>query len=499
MSKKKGKIRLTDFIQKQAFRGTILISVIFCALIFPILFLYLLKISQQEVLALATKLERNWSNTVEYFGKLLNVVSTQTNSFQDREETLSLLQQIYENLSPLVAYPAFGRADGKMFSYPPYDYGPAYDPRERPWYRAAIENPKHYVVVDPFVHAILNEPAIAIAKAVLDENGEVIGVIGLDLVASRLAEGLLVENSYIMDESGQIVAKRGTIKGTFKPQLGTEKRILSHLDGWVGYVAIASVGRTYIVLEYSAIRQIIVSLTISLSIFGSLFATNVLALKKVQKKMKENVVEPLQNVAMMLKEHQIGKNPTFGKIETEVDELRLVVERFSEMIRTTNLQFEELQISYNKELHLKKAQQALLDITEKYLQGAKIEQMYQFLLEKAIEAIPKAQGGSVLLRKNDSYIFVAAVGYDLKKLSKVSFPVEDVTSWVGGKASIRKKNDVISYERHLDEESIDTLRKVGKLDEVKCSLNFIVEVEGKTVILFNIDNFEDEDAFDVET
>ncbi|MEN3009002.1 hypothetical protein, partial [Pseudothermotoga sp.] len=39
-----------------------------------------------------------------------------------------------------------------------------------------------------------------------------------------------------------------------------------------------------------------------------------------------------------------------------------------------------------KESNLRKTQQALLDITERYLQGTKIEQMYQFLLEKAIEA-----------------------------------------------------------------------------------------------------------------
>ncbi|MEN3007876.1 diguanylate cyclase [Pseudothermotoga sp.] len=498
MANKAERKKLIDFVQKQVFHGAILISVIFCALIFPVLFFYLLKVFQQEELALAMKLERDWSNTVEYFGKLLNVVSIQTDSFEDQETILSLLKQIYKDLSPLVSYPAFGRTDGKMFSYPPRDYGPTYDPRERPWYKAAVEKPEQYVVVKPFIHAILNEPVIAVAKAVLDEDGKVIGVIGLDLVGSRLAEGLLIESSYIMDESGQIVAKRGSIKGTFKPELSSGKNIVSHLNGLIGYIAIASIGGTYVVLEYHATRQIVIALLISLGVFGSLFTANALALRNVHKKMKENVIEPLQRIALALKEYEIGKDRTFGKIETEVDELNLLAERFSEMVGTMNSQFEKLQMSYSKESNLRKAQQALLNITERYLQGTKIEQMYQFLLEKAIEAIPKAQGGSVLLRKDDRYIFVATVGYDLKELSKVSFPAIDVTSWVGGKASIRKKNDVISYERHLDEESIDTLRKVGRLDEVKCSLNFIVEVEGKTVILFNIDNFEDEDAFDQE-
>ncbi|MCS7174126.1 hypothetical protein, partial [Pseudothermotoga sp.] len=153
-----------------------------------------------------------------------------------------------------------------------------------------------------------------------------------------------------------------------------------------------------------------------------------------------------------------------------------------------------------KESNLRKVQQALLDITERYLQGTKIEQMYQFLLEKAIEAIPKAQGGSVLVKKNDRYVYTAAVGYELEGLSKITYTEEEVRTWTKNKPySINRQKYIVSVDSRMDDERLKFIEKFGRIYDIKCNINFAIEAEGRLVVLFNIDNFEDEDAFDVET
>ncbi|KAF2957898.1 hypothetical protein AS159_05755 [Thermotoga sp. Ku-13t] len=217
-SKKSGEPpKLADFLEKRVVRlATLIVSVLSILIFFTLFRLNEQSFLNQE-LSHVLQLEKNWSSRIDSFGKLLCVLAVQKDLFQDEEKLLKTLEEIYNRYSPLVAYPAFERTDGRMFSYPHHDYGSEYDPRKRPWYQAALQNPNTYVVVKPFMHAILNEPAIAVAKAVLDENGEVLGVIGIDLVSSRLAENFLTDGSYIVDETGQIIAKKGRIKAIFNP------------------------------------------------------------------------------------------------------------------------------------------------------------------------------------------------------------------------------------------------------------------------------------------
>lgn len=144
---------------------------------------------------------------------------------------------------------------------------------------------------------------------------------------------------------------------------------------------------------------------------------------------------------------------------------------------------------------------AIIELSRMILSEGNLEGMYQTILEKAIEVIPNAQVGSILVKKqnSNSYVYVAAVGHDLKELSRVVFPVEDIFRWVKGTSSIKRKSDVVSYERHIDDEMFKILQKTGRLDEIMCSLNFAIEVEGEILAQLNLENFEREDAFNEET
>lgn len=145
----------------------------------------------------------------------------------------------------------------------------------------------------------------------------------------------------------------------------------------------------------------------------------------------------------------------------------------------------------------RKALETVLDLTGRYLQG-KIDQPYQILLEKAMEIVPGAQGGTVLVKENQSYIYVASFGYDLKELSKISFTAHEISQWTSGEFSIRTSPKWYD-ESNISSERFEILRKFGRIDEIKSTLIVPVKIRSKIMLLFNLDNFEKEDAFTDES
>ena len=85
---------------------------------------------------------------------------------------------------------------------------PGYDPRNRPWYKRAIET-ETLSFTTPYVDMVTNELVIALVKP-LYAAGRFVGVIGADTVLETLVENVL---NYKQSESGFafIVEKGGTI------------------------------------------------------------------------------------------------------------------------------------------------------------------------------------------------------------------------------------------------------------------------------------------------
>ncbi|SMF85097.1 Methyl-accepting chemotaxis protein, partial [Paenibacillus uliginis N3/975] len=88
-------------------------------------------------------------------------------------------------------------------------YDESYDPAERPWYQIASENPKEVQFTKVYLDSS-NQMKVAASKAIV-ENGQVIGVIGLDLpldtVTNQINELNLGYNGYgfIVDAEGNAV------------------------------------------------------------------------------------------------------------------------------------------------------------------------------------------------------------------------------------------------------------------------------------------------------
>ena len=89
--------------------------------------------------------------------------------------------------------------------------GDDYDPRKRPWFRKALEQ-RELVWTNPYIFYTSRSPGITTASPVYDNQGNLLGVVGVDIEISDLSDffsSLKVGNSgkaFILDNTGQVIA-----------------------------------------------------------------------------------------------------------------------------------------------------------------------------------------------------------------------------------------------------------------------------------------------------
>lgn len=80
-----------------------------------------------------------------------------------------------------------------------------YDPRERPWFRAAVEGGKP-VWTEPYVFASSGTLGVTYAKPVYDEGGRLQGVIGVDLSLASLSQTLVATSKTVVKVADHVFA-----------------------------------------------------------------------------------------------------------------------------------------------------------------------------------------------------------------------------------------------------------------------------------------------------
>lgn len=131
-------------------------------------------------------------------------------------------EMIRNEVKPPFSWVYIGLKNGLHLCYPYHsDYNESYDPRTRPWYEMAIASPKYQVVWGPpyIDNGALQEPVITCSKAIVGNEGEVLGVAGADISMSSLTEmlskmgnvGPAIKNKYFVNEDGDIVIDTGSI------------------------------------------------------------------------------------------------------------------------------------------------------------------------------------------------------------------------------------------------------------------------------------------------
>ena len=142
----------------------------------------------------------------------------------------------------------------------------------------------------------------------------------------------------------------------------------------------------------------------------------------------------------------------------------------------------------------RKSLQAINEFTQAVLKNI-LQPSYQYMIEKAVEIVPGAQGGSVLIREGNYFMFSGCVGYDFEQLSKVKFRPDELVH--GAQGEIREIEALGEFDKEAfrETENLDILTKYGRIDEIKSTLSIPVIVNNEIVAFLNLDNFEKEDAF----
>ena len=115
---------------------------------------------------------------------------------------------------PYVNSVYMGRENGSFVRSHPRARPTQYDPRVRPWYVLAKENPGEVRETAPYQSVTTADVNIGVVTALLDENGEVYGVVGADITLVNLTgyiSGLEVGHEgqmLLVDDNGIILASR---------------------------------------------------------------------------------------------------------------------------------------------------------------------------------------------------------------------------------------------------------------------------------------------------
>ncbi len=158
----------------------------------------------------------------------------------------------------------------------------------------------------------------------------------------------------------------------------------------------------------------------------------------------------------------------------------------------------ELTILKHKIEHIEQNHQitkSMMEITPEMLLDDDLDKLLDRILRKAIELIPRAQSGSILIKQGGIMEFRAAVGYNIDSLKKINLHFEDMFQYkIGNLYEPAVIQDIRTFnEQNLNMDMSDT--DVIKVSVAKAVLTCAITLNKQIYGFINLDNLEDQHAF----
>lgn len=151
----------------------------------------------------------NSTKNIEYLAVDANARGLKENKNNEvvwLEKTL----QAYKEINKDVISVYMGSEDGKFVLAPYADLGDNFDSRQRDWYKEAVSNPSKTIMSEPYQDIATKKVVVTYSKAVLNDKGEIQGVVGIDKNLDVLS--FIVQNLELGDKAfGTVFSKNGTI------------------------------------------------------------------------------------------------------------------------------------------------------------------------------------------------------------------------------------------------------------------------------------------------
>lgn len=119
----------------------------------------------------------------------------------------------YQRFNSSIYYIYMATRNGNIYLFPNRQLPKEYDPRFRPWYQTAINNPGKIAWSDPYMEAVSQKMVVSAVKTINDSQG-LAGVFAIDISLNNLCEIIgkikFGEEGYAMllDEKGNVIAHR---------------------------------------------------------------------------------------------------------------------------------------------------------------------------------------------------------------------------------------------------------------------------------------------------
>ncbi len=138
---------------------------------------------------------------------------------------------------------------------------------------------------------------------------------------------------------------------------------------------------------------------------------------------------------------------------------------------------------------------SMMEITPEMLLDDDLDKLLNRILLKAIENIPRAQSGSILIKEGDEMIFRAANGYDLNLLKKIHLRFEDMFQYkIGNLYEPAVIQDIKTFnEKNLNSDLSKT--DVMEVSIAKAVLTCAIMYNDEIYGFINLDNLDDPNAF----
>lgn len=150
---------------------------------------------------------------IEYFSLDENAKGVKENKNNEMKWFEKSLQgYVKTNDDTMFAY--MGIENGKFITAPQNDLSGDYDPRSRDWYKNAINNPSQVAISNPYEDITTKKIVVTYSKAVVNDNGEVQGVVALDKNLDKLSDTVQEMNlgnkahALVLSKNGTVIANK---------------------------------------------------------------------------------------------------------------------------------------------------------------------------------------------------------------------------------------------------------------------------------------------------
>ena len=190
--------------------------------------------TEDRIMEMAQKDVSNVGNTISQFTKL-NMENVEYLSSEiiagnivngEDAKTREVLDKIQKAKENVIEQTYVGNEKGEFMNSPRFKHPAGYDPRDRSWYKQAIEHKDKVIITDPYISKASNEVVVTLAKATADGQGVVAVDLKLDSLTNIISNIKIGNEGYlfVVDKTGKVISHPNAepgkeLKGNFVKEM----------------------------------------------------------------------------------------------------------------------------------------------------------------------------------------------------------------------------------------------------------------------------------------